>query len=236
MSDFLLVHGSWHGAWCWERLDRLLAEAGHRVRAIDLPAHGKDRTPYWRATLEGYAARIHEAAAELDRPILVGHSMGGAAITRAASDEPRAFSALVYVCAFVPRAGQTVYGLSRGDRNSWLDRSMSFRATSARFRPERAHEVLYSSCREGDAAWATARLRPDPLRPLMQRMKLANAISCPRTYVECTEDRTVTISLQRSMVAGAGFDRVLTMKSDHSPFLSAPPELAAHLVGVADSI
>jgi pimeloyl-ACP methyl ester carboxylesterase len=61
----LLVHGSWHGAWCWERVVPILEGRGLRVVAIDLPGHGNDRTPFYRITLGRYAATICNAASAL---------------------------------------------------------------------------------------------------------------------------------------------------------------------------
>ena len=57
MATFLLIHGAWHGAWCWDRIAPLLRAAGHNVIAPDLPALGFDRTPWWRASLCTYALR-----------------------------------------------------------------------------------------------------------------------------------------------------------------------------------
>ncbi|MEZ5867275.1 MAG: alpha/beta fold hydrolase [Defluviimonas denitrificans] len=82
MAEFLLIHGSCHGAWCWRDLIPALAALGHTARAIDLPAHGADTTPATEATLDLYADRI---LAAIDGPVtLVGHSAAGYPITLAA--------------------------------------------------------------------------------------------------------------------------------------------------------
>ena len=76
MTGFLLIHGSWHGAWCWEDVAPILRAGGHDVVAPDLPSHGNDRTPAWRTTLEGYARAIHDAARGMKAPpVVVGHSI-----------------------------------------------------------------------------------------------------------------------------------------------------------------
>ena len=85
MSSFVLVHGAWHGAWCWEKVVPLLAARGHAVRAIDLPGHGRDPKPPGAVTWDDYMDRMREAIeASGEPPILVGHSLGGAVITGAA--------------------------------------------------------------------------------------------------------------------------------------------------------
>ena len=67
-------------------------------------------------------------------------------------------------------------------------------------------------------------------------MRLANEIACPRVYIECTRDRTVSIALQRRMVEAAKLDNRVSIDADHSPFLSTPLELADHLVRVSDGL
>jgi pimeloyl-ACP methyl ester carboxylesterase len=84
-THFVLVHGSWHGAWCWEKVTPLLEAAGHVAVAVDLPGHGEDRTPPGDVTLSDYTDRICDVVAAQSGPVvLVGHSMGGGAITQAA--------------------------------------------------------------------------------------------------------------------------------------------------------
>jgi pimeloyl-ACP methyl ester carboxylesterase len=57
MSTFLLVHGAWHGAWCWSKLVPELEALGHKTIVFDLPSHGEDKTPAGDVTLDDYAAR-----------------------------------------------------------------------------------------------------------------------------------------------------------------------------------
>ncbi|MBK6467562.1 MAG: alpha/beta fold hydrolase [Rhodobacter sp.] len=86
MAEVLLIHGSCHGAWCWHRVIPALAALGIPARAIDLPAHGQDRTPAADASLRAYAEAILSA---LTGPtLLVGHSAAGYAITAAAEMDP----------------------------------------------------------------------------------------------------------------------------------------------------
>jgi len=58
MSTFVLVHGSWHGAWCWGKVVPLLERAGHKVEAIDLPGHGNDRSPIADMTMQSCVDRV----------------------------------------------------------------------------------------------------------------------------------------------------------------------------------
>ena len=233
MAVFLLVHGSWHGAWCWERLRPRLEERGHHVRAIDLPAHGEDPTPAWRATAGGYSAAIRDAASACDdKPIVVGHSMGGLAITRAASDDPALFAELVYLCAFVPLGWIALPRLVRGDRESLVRTGLQARFRGAVIRSDRARSIFYGDCSDADAAWAIERLCPDPWVSVPGMLR-RRRIGLPTTYIECTRDCAISIGLQRTMAARAGIHKTMTLETDHSPFLSAPAELAERLDDIA---
>src|SRR4051794_1073601 len=100
MTRFVLVHGAFGGAWCWEPVAVELRQRGHSVVAVDLRGSGGDRTPGEEVTLDAYAERVCEALAAGPEPaVLVGHSMGGVVITQAASRCPRQVSRLVYVAA-----------------------------------------------------------------------------------------------------------------------------------------
>ena len=233
MAHFLLVHGSWHGGWCWERARPALEGLGHATTVLDLPAHGADTTPAWRATLGRYGARVAETAAGLrERPIVVGHSMGGLAISAAAGRSPDAFAGLIFLCAFVPLEGDSLSSLGArapGQDASEISQSIRFRPAGPVVRPERAKSLFYGDCSDEDAAWATGRLRPDPWRPLYQKLERPTPASLPRGYVECTRDRAISLEAQQWMHRRAGIEAIETLETDHSPFLSLPGELAATL-------
>jgi pimeloyl-ACP methyl ester carboxylesterase len=235
MSTFLPVHGSWHGAWCWERVVPILEGESHRVVAIDLPGHGNDRTPLYRITLGKYAAAICRAAStQGERVIAVGHSMGGFAVSRAAASSPELFSALVYLSAFVPVPGDSLVQLALRDRDSLLRRSSALRPTHLHVRPACAKDVFYGDCSAADVAWATSRLRPDPLLPLVQRYPARSELRIPRAFIECTLDKAISLSRQRAMHRRFPFERVISMETAHSPFLSAPDLLARHLASLSE--
>ena len=92
-------------------------------------------------------------------------------------------------------------------------------------RADRAPAIFYGECAEADSAWAIAKLRPDPIRPLLRSLR-PREINLPRTYIKCTKDRAIPIAMQRELINRARFDHVETLDTDHSPFLSAPAELA----------
>jgi pimeloyl-ACP methyl ester carboxylesterase len=130
-TPYLLVHGAWHGAWCWGKISPLLAAAGHPVLAIDLPGHGlnaafpvafdvqprtsalaTELSPLAGITLADYAQAVANAveallAAGFPAPIVVGHSMGGGVIHAAGELlGPSKVARLIYLAAFMPQSGQ----------------------------------------------------------------------------------------------------------------------------------
>ncbi|MEI7217439.1 alpha/beta fold hydrolase [Pectobacterium carotovorum] len=122
-KNFLLVHGAWQGAWVWNKIQPKLTAEGHTVKAIDLPGSGDDQTPATTVSLDAYARKIIDAASLLSaqgKVTLVGHSMGGAAITLAASLAPELFEKLIYVCAILPQNGESVAILGEQSRKGPL--------------------------------------------------------------------------------------------------------------------
>jgi pimeloyl-ACP methyl ester carboxylesterase len=234
MTVFLLVHGSWHGAWCWEKIVPRLAALGHRAIAIDLPGHGRDMTPWWRATLSAYARAIRNAARGEGRVVAVGHSMGGAAIAQAANLEPELFRGLIYLCAFVPKPGEAVIALARRDA-VWRGFEVPrYRFGTIAVRPDNARATFYNACTPADAEAAVARLRPDPMPALLQPVAGPRGPAPPRAYVECARDLTISLDLQRFMHRRFDMKRVATLDADHSPFYSAPDELTGKLAEMAE--
>jgi pimeloyl-ACP methyl ester carboxylesterase len=236
MSRFVLVHGAWHGAWCWEKVVPLLTARGHPVRAIDLPGHGDDPAPPGAVGFDDYMTRMGVVLAEAgEPPILVGHSLGGAVITGAADRWPERIRALVYLCAILP---DTPDAMSR------------FRATEAlmagvrpapdgsvmELDPGVVRDAFYHDCSDADAMRAAARLRPQPARGFQMTFELAPERfgRVPRHYVACTEDRAIDLATQRAM-----YERmpctVHALPASHSPFYSMPERLADVLERLARS-
>ncbi len=236
MATFLLVHGAWHGAWCWDLLVPELEALGHRVRCVDLPGHGFDRTPRSRVTLPGYSQAVCDTAAGAGGQVIaVGHSMGGFVITKACSDMPRLFSGLVYLTAFVPQEGESIANLARRERESRLRACASFGPLSVGIKPGDAASLFFGTCKPETADWAARRLCRQPVRPLLHRLRKRREIEVPRSYIECTRDCAMSLSFQRAMQARAKFARIVSMDTDHSPFLSAPGQLAQHLSDLAEA-
>src|SRR5258708_26771291 len=106
MSTYLLIHGAWHGAWCWRNVIPQLTWTGHTVIAPDLPGHGDDLTPLACVTLESYVQAVTNLLDALpleEQVILVGHSFGGIVISQVAEERPERIQCLVYLSALLPK-------------------------------------------------------------------------------------------------------------------------------------
>src|SRR5690348_12166926 len=113
MAQFILVHGAWHGAWCWREVVPRLRACGHAAVAIDLPGHGEDSSPPEMVTLADYVTRLIEAVDPLEEPpFVVGHSMG--VISQLAEQVPERIRALAFVSALLPPSGSSMMQMMGG--------------------------------------------------------------------------------------------------------------------------
>jgi pimeloyl-ACP methyl ester carboxylesterase len=242
VARFVLVHGAFSGAWCWNRVAPGLRAAGHDVQTLDLPGSGDDPTPVAEVTLAAYGERVCEALAAGPPALLVGHSMGGMAITQAAARRPDLIAGLVYAAAFLPVAGESLIALTRrpeaGEDQVQANLVVSGDPPVATMSPEGARRSVCQLATDEQAAWAAERRGPQPVAPFTQPLSVedraAGAFAAlPRAYVMCLQDRAIWPDLQRFMAARAGCDPVREIDTDHSVWLTAPDELVTALDQVA---
>lgn len=193
-STFVLVHGAWHGGWCWDRVRPTLEAAGHRVLAPTLTGlDGQVAEPPSLAThIEDVVRAIEEN--DLRDIVLVGHSYGGMVITAVADRLKPRLRRLVYLDAAVPADGEDlasqIPGLSAEDAER---RRTAFRGLS----PDGAWLPAPPAAMVGvsdpvDVAWLEARMRPHPLRTWMEPVRFSNGghAGVPKTYVLVTAPLT----------------------------------------------
>ena len=238
MSTFVLIHGAWHGAWCWYHVIPLLEAAGHRVMAPDLPGHGIDHTPIAGVTLEAYTNKVCSCIDQAgEQVVLVGHSMGGAIIAQATEQRPDQVKVAVYVAAFLLDNGSSVFAQAEKDTDGLVlpNLEVSEDGSYATIRLDRVREIFYADCSDEDVALARCLLVPQAFAPPGTPISTSeqNFGRVPRVYVECLRDCAIPIALQRQMYAAHPCRQVLTMDTSHSPFLSAPDLLARHLLDIA---
>jgi pimeloyl-ACP methyl ester carboxylesterase len=222
MATFVLIHGAWHGGWCWDRLVPELKARGHDSVVMDLPA--EDGT----ATLDDYAAVVLESAAHLDGPgVVVGHSLGALTAPIVAARRPT--QALVLLCGVTPN----LHGMPWDDAPPMntpgvYDGTESLPGgASARRDAESATKAFYSQCTEQDAAWAAARIRPQNSTGIWAApYPLTAWPDVPTHAICCTGDDAITAEFVTATVRDRFGIEATEIPGDHSPFLRDPAGLA----------
>lgn len=237
MADFLLIHGSCHGAWCWRDLIPALEATGHTARAIDLPSHGSDPTPIPEVTLDGCRDAILSASSP--DTILVGHSWGGYPISAAAEANPNAMRALIYLSAYVPHDGLSMSEMrQRGPAQTIgnaVDKSND--GLSYTVRPDCVQALFYHDCAPEITPYALARLCPQPFLPQDTPLPLADRFEkVSKAYIRSTEDRTIPTEFQEKMSDCVPAHLRHTIDSSHSSFFSQPHRLAEILTEVEQKL
>lgn len=227
VPTFLLVHGSWHGAWCWDHLVPALARRGFAARTVDLPSCGTD--PASLGDLADDARTVAEAAEAIRGDVIVvGHSYGGAVVSEAKFRS--SVKRLVFLCAFMPGTGRSYASyLPPGPLPPYvgLNDDGTFAVPNGQ-----ALDAFYLDCSPDVAGWAEGKLRLQSQKVLGHETTKASWEDFPSTYIVTTQDNALPPDFQR-MFATQTPD-VREFASSHSPFLSRPDDLADLLISIAE--
>jgi hypothetical protein len=228
--DIALVHGSYHGAWCWDFLTPELERLGHRVVTVNLPISD----PSLGAA--DYARIVGNALDPKSEPMLVGHSMAGHVIPRVAAARP--VRRLVFLAAFIASPGRSandqrgteaIDGRVAPRSAEWTDLGDDVWMVG----PNTATELFFHDAPAAVARWATARLRPQSYRVMNEITPLTAWPDVESHSIICRGDRALNPAWART----AARDRLgvtpLELDGAHSPFLTRPPELARMLDSLA---
>jgi pimeloyl-ACP methyl ester carboxylesterase len=217
---FGLVHGGAHGAWCWDRLVAALGRLGHRGIAMNLPCDDED------AGAAEYAAVVADALSGVDgEVVVVGHSLGGLTVPLVAAARPA--SRMIFLSGLLPSPGLSL----RDQQASEPEMMFPYKGGHAGLR-----ERFYNTCTPEEADRAMSLLRPQALKPFVERTPLAAWPELPSSYVLCTEDHACNPAWSRRAARDRlGVEPIELAGSDHSPFLSRPDELARLIVELAEA-
>ena len=235
MATFILIPGAMHGAWTWDRVVPLLEAAGHTAIAPDLPGmRGNESVAPEAVTLGLWGEFVAGLVRAAKLPvILVAHSRGGIVIGDAAERVPELVTGLIYLSALITPPGQTGRGASGVD----YDSGAQLPTVADPVPPEVAIPMFYHRCSPEDAAWAASRLGPEPMLPLETPASVTweRWGRLPRAYIACSDDLILTPDRQQRILAAAPCDPVVTLDSDHSPFLGMPERLVQTMLEIARS-
>ncbi len=227
---YVLVHGAWHGSWCWRKVVPLFRAKSHTVFTPDLPGHYSSAAPCADITLETYVDSISNLIVSNNhKVILVGHSMAGVIISQVAENVSERIEKLVYLSAFIPdKTGSLVEKEAKAKVPSVVKEIMiDDQSNEIAFKVSpRIAEIFYGDCSVEDQVFALGHLQKQPLRPFVDTVSLTKDRfgSVSKVYVECLEDQAIYIEDQRRMHAKIQCE-VLTLRASHSPFFSMPEAL-----------
>jgi pimeloyl-ACP methyl ester carboxylesterase len=235
--NIILIHGSWHGAWCWEKVIPLLESAGHQVYAPDLPGHGQDKTPREEITLDAYVECVERILSTLSTPaLLVGHSMAGMVISQVAEHFPEKINRLVYLAGFLPQNGETLLSIAKLQKptKATVDLNFVSEEQAIYFPISNMRAFAYHRCEASVFEALLPLFCVEPLQtwvtPVQNTTHRFGRV--PRVYIECADDRAITLASQQRMNQQSPCT-IFRLDCDHSPFYSDPRGLAAILLKLA---
>lgn len=215
LPSLLLVHGAWHGSWCWNLARPHFEDVGYRTIAVDLPSSG--RKPEELGGLSDDASVIESALSQIDPPVVImGHSYGGIPMAQAA--RPERVSGMVFLSACVLPPGESLLTMLGGLEPPWLRTD-----TAGSCFPENPEALFYHDVPPDLVEWAVSQLKFQSIRSFREPLTGTDWRAIPSAYVVCADDRALFPELQLKMAAECDF--TLTIPGSHSPFLSRPADL-----------
>ncbi|HJQ60441.1 MAG TPA: alpha/beta hydrolase family protein [Vineibacter sp.] len=230
----MLIHGAWHGGWCWQRVAPSLAAAGHRVLAPSL-AGVADRRHLLSAAID-LDAHIDEIVAQLDREnlrdvVLVGHSYGGLVITGVADRAAARLAHLVYLDAVIVNAGEAWSATHPPDRVATWSR---LAAPSGGVSVPPPDASAFGITDAADRAWVNRHLTPHPYRTYTQPLRLARppGAGLRKTHVACRGPGALSPAARRVVIDAAHGWTTRTLDTGHDAMITAPGTLTDLLLSL----
>ncbi|MGC2491756.1 alpha/beta fold hydrolase [Candidatus Binatus sp.] len=192
-ETFVLVHGAWHGAWCWAAVVNQLEKLGDKAYAVDLPGHGMNQADRSKVTLQNYVDSVAEFIErhQLKDVVLAGHSLGGLTIPGVAAKIPSRIKRVVWVTALVALDGQPIVDpvtspIAQG-ADSLPERSISIEMMGKEF-----VDGLSNDMAPAMKEYVLAAVGPQPIAPMMTPVAMAPyfATGIPSSYIVCEDDQT----------------------------------------------
>jgi pimeloyl-ACP methyl ester carboxylesterase len=235
MATFVLVHGAWHGGWCWKRVRPLLAARGHEVFTPTLSGVG-ERSHLLRREV-GLETHITDVVnvmrwEELSDVVLCGHSYGGMVISGVADRLPDRIRSLVYVDAFVPTDGQATFDFMPAERVQTLRDNTRAEGDGWRVPPIPA---AVFKVRAEDQAWVDRQCTPHPIACFEEKIRLTGGLDriARRTFLLAADYQPSAFQGIAERLRRDPAWRVVAMPCGHDIMVDLPRELADALLAAA---
>lgn len=237
MATYVLVHGGGHGGWCYQKVARLLRQAGHEVYSPTLTGLG-ERAHLLHADID-LDTHIRDIVAVLtfeglEDVILVGHSYGGMVITGVADRAPERIAELVYLDAAHPRDGESLEILAPEQMEPTHAMARTVEGIELVMFPVPGMAAFFGVTDPTDAAWTEARLTPHPWKCFAQALRLENGDAAgrlPRTNINCTQSlrNSPDAARERQLEGGRNFE----IDTGHDLMITEPRAVADLLLDLA---
>jgi pimeloyl-ACP methyl ester carboxylesterase len=226
MSTFGLIHGAWHGAWCWEPLVAELERRGHSAVAVDLPCDDPAAT-----TLDN-AKQVAHALGDADDVIVAGHSLGGIVAPVVATLRP--VRKVVLLCALVPRPGRSLSEVMGAEPECTTEEFNNLPRHvgdhgAVTWDLDVAVRAFFRACDPETAREAAARLRPQVWTTSKEVTPLERWPDCELVSIVCADDEVVSPDWSRRIARDVLGIEPVELPGGHSPMLSHPVQLAEAL-------
>ena len=245
MTVYVLVHGAWHGGWCWRKIVTLLRSKGNEVYAPTLTGLG-ERAHLLRPDIDLHTHILDIVNlleyGNLKEVVLVGHSYAGMVISEVAERVSKRLKHLVYLDAFIPNDGESIsdlhpafvaklrqIALEKG--NGWLV-PFPEKVINPRGGP------LYGITDVHELSWLKNRLRPHPLACFEQRVHLENpeALKLPKSYIWCSVRQGIRAEnwgfFREAKKAKESNWTLYEIATDHDAMITNPKELSNILLSI----
>jgi pimeloyl-ACP methyl ester carboxylesterase len=227
LSDFVLVHGGAHGAWCWQRVIPFLENSPDvdKIVAVDLIEDAKavTRKQVQDISIPDYIdAVVYRITTEnLRNIVLVGHSMAGITLPAVAHRVPDRVRHVVYLTTSNPPVGQSIADLMKHPLAP-VARNLGF------------DEMFCNDLDRETTEWLLGNLRQDPPLPYTDKVEVSSLpAGISSTYIVCEKDQALPVEYQLEQARNAGVDEIVRLDAGHSAFASKPEELACLLLKYA---
>jgi len=237
-KTIVLVHGAFADHHAFDAVVPFLRDAGYRVLAPDLAAHGDDTTPPASVRLQTYVDAIR-AVVESERDVvLAGHSMAGMIVSQVAEAAPDNLRAVIYLAAYLPQDKQTLQQLAETDGESLIGRNMEFAAdySTVSINKHAVAQAIGADLPAPLQQLIVETQKPEPLQPFRDPVALTPAKfgRVRKAYLRTEQDQAVTPALQTRMLAAYPSIPTTALNTSHLPFLAQPRESANAIVALAE--